>query len=425
MLRQIDARVSSAAGTRVPATPRLLYISPRFPCISLVFEQNEILGLVRTGVDLRVLACRLPTPAERNEVHPFARPLLGLAVYPSAADAIRGFGRALADRLPALARIIGWVAAAVRNPWAFPKVVGAFALALAWYRRFSNDGYDWVHADFGQNSATAALFLAELLRVPFSFKVHAFDIFDGRLALRDPLRALKLERAQVLFSEHDYGRRWLTPLLPAGASKKIVVHYSCVRTDEFQPLPPPADSVRFAALGRLVPKKGFDVLVRAVARLRQQGTEVVVDVYGDGPEYGRLKDLIEASELERSVRLLGSYENGELPRILRDAVALVVPSVTTPTGDTDGIPTVIYEAMALGRPVIASAISAIPEVVQDGMTGLLVPPADAQQLAAAMKTLLSGPDRVRSLAAEARRYTERRHDYIMGARWMIETISDD
>jgi len=387
----------------------------------MVFEQNEILGLRAIGTETWILSCRVVDEEAREGTHAFARPLLAVTCYQSYADAARGLGRALLHRRGTLLRALSYVARSAQNPLMLPKVVGALVLALGWYHRFDDGRQYHVHADFGQNSATAALFLSMLLRSRFSFKVHAFDIYSTLLRHRDPLRSIKARHAAVIVSEHDYGRHVLESTLPA-VIDKIFVNYSSVRTEEFRPLPARPGSRRFVALGRLVPKKGFGVLVEAASRLRDDCPDIVVDIYGEGPDEARLRLLIARYRLEDVVRLRGAYDNGELPTILEECISLVVPSIVAPTGDMDGVPTVIYEAMALNRPVIASALSGIPEIVRHGETGMLFTAGDQAELVRCMRTLLDNPAMAESLGAAGRQLMEERHDCRVVAQDLLDGL---
>lgn len=402
------------------AVRRLFYISPRFPWISLTFEQNEILGLLGAGIGVRVLSCR-PAPRSGHQLHEFARPIADVVEYPRLMAGATGFVHALLRRPGALAGILGSLATATRNPLALPRTFGAFWFALGWYHRWAAEPPDWVHADFGQNSATAAMFLGRLLERPFSFKVHAFDIFDERASYRDPLRSEKVERAAVVFSEHGFGRSRLEQLVE-GCEPKVRVNYSSVRITEFRRLPIPAGSRRFVALGRLAAKKGFHVLVEAAAILREPGHDVRIHIFGRGPEERSLRALIASRGVGDIVQLMGAYDNGQLPDMLRDCLALVMPSVITATRDMDGVPTVIYEAMALGRPVIASRLSGIPEVVRDGVNGLLVAPGDPRSLADAMARFLEGAVCADTMGRAGREAVERNHNHLTAATALLREM---
>jgi len=148
----------------------------------------------------------------------------------------------------------------------------------------------------------------------------------------------------------------------------------------------------------------------------------VVDIYGSGPEEGSLNEMIQSSGLQNTVNLKGIYKNEDLPKMLSNSLAIIVPSVIDESGDMDGIPTVIYEAMTLGRAVIASRISGIPEVVLNNINGYLVDSGDAPQLANRMDDMLKNPTISFSMGKKGRRLVERNHDYVINARALIEEI---
>ena len=399
----------------------LIYISPRYPSTSLVFEQNEILGLRANGIRLKVLVCR-PPGKPQGPAHGFAEPIKAFVSYPRLRSAPLGLVSAIRQNPVGVARCIMAQAKALKNPLAAPKVMIAFLLALGWYKEVKETQADWIHADFGQHTASVALFLSRLLGLPFSFKVHAFDIYDRSWLRRDPLRYDKARAAARILSVHEYGRTLLEGRFPE-AKDKIAVNYVSIRPDDFGVLPyPPRDCARFVALGRLAEKKGFDVLVKATSILKQRGVSVRVDIYGSGPEEQRLRAMCQAYGLNGIVRLNGAYRNDDVPEILADALALVVPSVRSRSGDMDGIPTVIYEAMAVGRPVVASRLSGIPEVIHDGENGLLFAPGNAEELAIKMEWLLNRGHEAREMGLRGRKLVEERHHYVLAAAEMLRLL---
>ena len=198
------------------------------------------------------------------------------------------------------------------------------------------------------------------------------------------------------------------------------MHYSSVRVEEFTPRPFPTGRLpQFIALGRLVPKKGFSNLVRATHRLRSRYAFTLA-IHGEGPEKDNLAQLIEELGVESYVQLHGRYDNSEVPKLLENGIALIVPSVRASNGDMDGVPTVIYEAFAVGRPVVASRLSGIPEVVKNGINGVLVEPDDTKALEAAMASLLQKPELAMSLGAEARKQVVELYSHHASARALID-----
>lgn len=402
---------------------KILYVSPKFPEVSMVFEQNEILGIQKNGIDVTVLSCRRISKSDLTKMHDFARPILDYTIHPNYKDVLYGVILSLIRSPKAFIKVILYLITALGNPFAIPKTFAAFLLSFGWYPVLSRERYDWIHADFGKGSATVALILSTLLDCQFSFKVHAFDIYDRSLIYLDLLKTVKVKQAGLIFSEHEYGRGVLSKSA-GGYEEKIKVNYTSVRTGDFLPLEPQLGSKRFVALGRLVPKKGFAVLVKAVTILINSGERLIVDIYGSGPEAVSLNKMIHSKGLQNVIHLKGMYKNDDLPKLLSDSLAIIVPSVMDKSGDMDGVPTVIYEAMALGRAVIASRISGIPEIVHNDINGYLVNPGDPVQLADRMSQILENPQMCLAMGNEGRRLVEKNHEYILNANALIGAIDD-
>jgi glycosyltransferase involved in cell wall biosynthesis len=172
------------------------------------------------------------------------------------------------------------------------------------------------------------------------------------------------------------------------------------------------------AVGRLVPKKGFDVLLRAVAVLRRE-MNVGCEIIGDGPELLALKALASELGIEEAVLLPGWCPYERLPQVYATADAVVAPSVIGPDGDQDGLPNVILEALATGVPTVASDLSGIREAIRDGETGLLCPSGDPEALAEALKRVLAESDLRANLAQRGRELAEEDFDGVRNARRMF------
>lgn len=400
---------------------KIAYVTGRFPSVSTVFQQNEILGIIAAGAEVRVLSCRKTSPQEISSIHDFARPILKKVVYPNYRSALRSIVFCLVKHPSAVATNIIYLMLALVNPLAFPKVMAAFLSAFGWYHILQRENYEWIHADFGMNTATTAMMLSKLLNCGFSYKVHAADIYNKSFSHCDQLSGVKFQQADVVFAVNEYGRKIYAESL-GNHHGKIKINYGSVRTEDFKPLAPVLDSKRFVALGRLVPKKGFNILVEAAAILRDRGENFIVDIYGGGQEEQLLRRIIQEKSLHKLVNIKGVYDNGKIPEILSDCLALIVPSIMDKHCDMDGVPTVVYEAMALGRSVIASRISGIPEIVHDGSNGYLVEPGDAFQLCGRMNQFLKDPESCFAMGEEGRRLAEKNHNYIHNAKELLESL---
>ena len=243
--------------------------------------------------------------------------------------------------------------------------------------------FDHLHVHFASNSTDVAMFAHALGGPRYSFMVHGpeeFDRADG-LVLDE-----KIRRAAFVATISSYARsqifRWCS--VDDWAKVKIV---RCGLDPELldQPLEQPPANRRLVNVGRLCEQKGQLLLIEAAARLAQQGIDFELVLVGDGD----MRSLIEASiaeyQLENRVQLVGWVTNAAVQDLLRDSRGLVLASFA------EGLPVVIMESLAVGRPVIATWIAGIPELVRDGVNGWLIPPGNVESLATAMAEMLSAP----------------------------------
>jgi len=181
-----------------------------------------------------------------------------------------------------------------------------------------------------------------------------------------------------------------------------------VDLDRFVPQPcPDRGALQLLAVGRLVEKKGFHVLIDAAARLR---TPFQLEIIGEGPEEKRLAELIRAHGLESKVRLCGPKTHEDLPEAYNRAHVLVAPSIIDQSGDRDGLPNVVLEAMACGRPVIATGVGATGSAVIHEETGLITEPGDGESLVAAINRLTEQHSLLEQLGVQAREHVQRKYD---------------
>lgn len=269
-----------------------------------------------------------------------------------------------------------------------------------------------VHGYFAHTPAAVAERAAARLDVPFSFSVHARDV---RKVTPDVLRGRARRAAAVVTCNTDA----LETLRGFGIAAALVPHG--VDLSRFQAtgcrvsLP-----LRLLAVGRLVPKKGFDVLLRALALVVTPWT---LTIAGDGPERPRLEALAAAHRLSDRITWAGATTHDELPRLYHDAHVVVVPSVVDDSGDRDGLPNVVLEAMASGRFVIGSRAGAIDAAVRDGETGWLVRAGDAGGLATRLEAVAADPDRIARLAAAGRALVEQEYEGQMCAHRFVDVMA--
>ncbi|MCE7986881.1 MAG: colanic acid biosynthesis glycosyltransferase WcaL [Caldilinea sp. CFX5] len=244
-----------------------------------------------------------------------------------------------------------------------------------------------VHAYFAHTPTAVAMRVAQQLGMSYGFSMHAKD---ARKVAPSELNRRARGAVCVVACNRDVAGAITDP----AAAVTILPHG--VDLLRFQPTPLPAEPpLRLLAVGRLVEKKGFDLLVRAAAGFTFPFT---LEIIGDGPEQPHLIQLISSLGLQGQITLRGGVTHSELPARYAAAHIVVVPSVVDRTGDRDGLPNVLLEAMAAGRPVVASDVAAISSAVIDGESGLLLPSGDIAALTMALNRLAAAPELRHTLA---------------------------
>ena len=242
-----------------------------------------------------------------------------------------------------------------------------------------------LHAHFAHTSTTVAMFASQLSGVPFSFTAHAKDIYLPELNPGN-LLALKLRRARFVVTCTHANEEQLRSVEPQSAPIHTIYHG--LDTKKFAPLEQhEQDRPVVLSVGRFVEKKGYRYLVEACRILHEQGRQFVCHIVGGG-DSEPIKKLIQQWQLEEIVRLHSAVTQEELREIYTQATVFALACHIIDNGDRDGIPNVLAEAMAMELPVVSTDISGIPELVEAGVNGLLVPEKNAAALARAIAELL-------------------------------------
>jgi glycosyltransferase involved in cell wall biosynthesis len=373
-----------------------------YPRLSETFIAREIAGLERLGVPISVFSQKrldpgaMPVPVTTRAPH---RVLDGGGV---------SFLATLWDHITLFASRPRRYLALLRyamdrgNQAARKKFWRAGRLARECERR----GIAHLHAHFLSSNTRVARMAAELAGLTYSLTAHAKDIYAAGLSESKIRRRIDAASFAVTVSEHNRAHLGQA----AGGARIVVIRNGVeVRRIPFRDSPPARPEV-VLAVGRLVPKKGFDVLIEAVDYLARQSRPIEAWIVGQGPEEGALRQLIAARQLAAQVRLLGPRSPADVLALMAKAGLLAAPCVIAPDGDRDGLPTVIPEAMATGLPVVATRTVGIPEIVLDGETGLLAVPGDARDLARAIAELQADPERAARMARAARAKVEEEYD---------------
>ena len=249
-------------------------------------------------------------------------------------------------------------------------------------------GIEHVHAHWATHPTLAAWIVQELAGIPYSFTAHAHDLYVDQTMLRE-----KLSRATFAVTISEFNRRLMAERFGEALAGKVGVVRCGVDSTVFRPstgarTPGP---LRLLCVAALRDYKGHRFLVEACRLLERRGVSYEARFVGEGEEHGRISEAIANAGLQARVRLLGYQPQHVVSELLRDADVVVLPSVVTGEGMMEGIPVSLMEALATGKPVVATAVSGVAELVRHEETGLLVPQRDPTALADALERLAREP----------------------------------
>ena len=389
----------------------LLFFNSIFPQPSQTFVLDQIRYALGLGFRVTIFAKRYDPALARMD----AADLEALVIH---------------DRPRDVATLTRIVKGATRHPrylGAFVRQRGALAphasdLVCALQTSGSPDA---IIANFGQNGIAAArikqaFFPTSRLAVIFhGWDLSAYVAANGWEGYRRAAPAIDIAIA--------VNRPWAERLRANTPVRNIAVHHLGVDPARiaFRPIPPRGGrpfTVLF--IGRMVEKKGLDILIAAAAQLTARGHALKVEVIGDGPEGTRLRTTASEAGLSETISFHGRQPHAVVLRMMQDSDCLALPSVTAKDGDQEGIPVTLMEAMAAGLPVVSTFHSGIPELVSDGENGLLAPERDSGALAAAIERLIREEGLGQRLAAEGRAKIERDFNSHTQNRALFDLILD-
>lgn len=265
-------------------------------------------------------------------------------------------------------------------------------------------GLERLHAHFGTNAATVAMLAHALGAPPYSFTVHGPEEFDRPEALALPL---KLEQADFAVAISSFGRSQLLRWAPLREWRRVHVVHCGVEPAKFgTPVPLPVGRpLRLVNIGRFHEQKGQLLLIRAIAELARREVPVHLTLVGDGPLRPAIERAISHDGLGAQISLTGWLDEGGVRAALDGAHGLVLSSFA------EGLPMVVMEAMAAGRPVIATNVAGVAELMRHGKTGWLVAAGDVEELVDAITDMaMTGPEKLMSMGRSARARALTRHD---------------
>lgn len=396
---------------------KLCYLINQYPKVSHSFIRREIMELERQGAQVLRIALR---GWEQPLVDALDIAEQGRTRYVLRTGLLPLLWSTAGQLLLHPSRFLGALAATFSlcrgSDKPLPKHVICLAeacVAAGWIRAA---GATHIHAHFGTNSAEVALLASLLTGLPYSFTVHGPEEFDHPEGLR--LRE-KIRRAALVVAISSYGRsqlyRWAAP---EDWNRIAVVRCGLDASFLDEPDAGPADSNTFVCVGRLSEQKGQLLLLEALRLAVDRGHDCRLVLAGDGEMRDRIEERARALGVLDRIRITGWIDSAQVKREILAARALVLPSFA------EGLPVVLMEALALARPVIATWVAGIPELVRDGECGWLVPAGDSGRLADAMTVCLeSGDEIIRSMGHRGRRRVLQFHDIRTESEKLLELFA--
>ncbi len=380
---------------------KIAYLMNSYPMTSTTFIRREIEALEKQGVKITRYAVRhwdgkLVDPDDINEQKQTHFLLTG-----NSFGLIGAFLTELVTNPAGVVRSIGPWVTLLRNARGGLIRHAAYLLQAAYLRRRAKaDGISHIHVHFGTNASAVAM-LSRLMGGPsYSFTVHGPDELTDAPLLSFPQ---KIEHAKFVSAISNFCKSQLIRFSSIRFSEKIKIVHCGLALEGFQPSPPPDNNI-FVCVGRLCPQKGQAQLPAAVAALRDDFPDMKIVLIGDGESRADIESEIARYGVEGQIEILGWVENKRVREAVANGKVFLLPSFA------EGLPVVIMEALALGRPVISTYIAGIPELL-DHECGWIIPAGAHDALVDALRSALSASSQeLVAKGEEGRLRVEREHD---------------
>jgi colanic acid/amylovoran biosynthesis glycosyltransferase len=383
---------------------RIAYLINQYPTVSHSFIRREILALERQGHEVFRISIRGWDDPQHGSEDQLELTRTQYVLRGGAIPLIFAFLRILVTQPVRLMKAIGLVWQVSRHadrplPIHIIYLLEA-CLILSWLRA---EKTEHLHAHFGTNSAEVAMLVHELGGPRWSFTAHGPEEFDKAKLLALPE---KIRRADFVVAVSSFGRSQLFRNVSHERWQKIqVVHCGIEPAFYAAALSRPGSENRLICVGRLCEQKGQLLLIDAARQLSERGTKFELVLAGDGEMRDEIEILVARYKLQKIVRITGWISSDQVRDEILAARALVLPSFA------EGLPVVLMEAMSLGRPVISTFVAGIPELINPGEHGWLVPAGDAEALASAMQACLDAPlETITRMGEASRARVIERHD---------------
>jgi colanic acid/amylovoran biosynthesis glycosyltransferase len=398
--------------------PRLAYLLKKFPRTSETFILNELLGLESHGLEPTILSRRQPDDEPR---HPELAQLKAPIEYLPSARSVDPwtvlFGPGDQDLKAELFRRLQNILTDFGS-LGHPRFPSLLAEAVHLLGRCRELDIGHIHSHFATDAAAVACLVHALGGPTYSITLHAKDIYRDTVvpAVLDHMVAHSAFSVTVC----DANVRHIEGLVGAEARSKLRRLYNGIDLRAHAGTGEPRDEGHVLSVGRLVEKKGFFVLLEALESMLKSGRTVRASLVGEGDERDRIEEEIARRGLGDHVTLLGALDQGDVRKLMARATIMSLPCLIGDDGNRDALPTVLLEAQACGLPIVSTPVTGIPEIVDQGAAGLLVPERDPVALAESMSRLLDDDALRASLSKAGRERAGELFDLRKNSRTLME-----
>jgi colanic acid/amylovoran biosynthesis glycosyltransferase len=394
---------------------KIAFVVNQFPALSETFILNQITGLLDRGHEVDIYAY---SPRNDPRVHADVAKynLLKTTYYMTTSASmpknklhrlIKGAGRIAQDLHKKPMAVLNSL-----NFLKFGKDAASLKILFKITPFLDKGPYDIVHCHFGPLGHFGIILKAVgAVHGQIVTTFRGYDISSYVEKNGESIYASLFEGGDLFFCVSEQIKDVLIKL--GCDERKVVVHRSGVQLTKFHPdlyKPKPRGKLRLLTIARLVEKKGVEYGIRAVTKVLKSHPDIEYKIAGDGHLRNSLQKLIEELKVFDNIELLGWQNQEQIIEALREADILLAPSVTSQSGDREGIPGAIVEALAWGLPVLSTRHSGIPEVIQDGESGFLVPERNTDALAEKLEYLIEHPELWPEMGRKGRKYVEEHYD---------------
>jgi len=371
----------------------IVYVVGEFPSTTEYFIRNEIVCLRREGLNIKVLSLKRGRGMEdvADGIFPvYARSFIwtiGAHVYILLKEKRRYFNAFL--KMPSSSH---------GSLYTFLKSIKTFSIGVDFLFRLRKSELRHIHAHFISLPAEVAMVMSGISGISFSASAHARDIYTC-----DPrMLGVILRSASFVITCTAANKKYLErAVLPKRGNNILHVYHGIDPTAwpfRRESGEPGGRRIRLLSIGRLVEKKGLIYLLQAVSLLKRGNHSIHCNIVGDGPLKGAFQDYIEREDLSDVITLCGEQSQERIKGMYAASDLFILPCIVAPDGDRDGLPNVLVEALSMGLPVIATPVSAIPELIVHGSTGLLVPEKDPEGIVKSVLQLVNDKQLYESIA---------------------------